>query len=117
MVVVGPCASGKTTLVDLLRMRGITAYSAAQEHSNAPSMYLQHDPDFVVYLEASYEEIRRRRSVSWGRARLAAQRRRLAAARETADLVINTDGVDPGAVLERTIAELKRRGEICQTDS
>lgn len=117
MVVVGPCASGKTTLVEQLRLRGIAAYSVAQEHSNAPSMYLRHDPAFVVYLEASYEEIRRRRSVSWGHTRLEAQRGRLSAAREDADLVIDTDGVEPGVIYERTLAALRRRGVICQTDS
>lgn len=117
VVVVGPCASGKTTLVELLRGQGVTAYSAAQEHSNAPCMYLRHGPDFTVYLDVSYEEIRRRRSVSWGRARLRAQERRLSAARESADLVIDTDGLDPGAICERTLVALKRRGETCPTDN
>ena len=111
VTVVGPCASGKTTLVNLLRKQRLDAHSVAQEHSSAPGMYLRAGPDYVVYLGVSYDEILRRRSVSWGRSRYRAQRKRLQRARNDADICIDTDCKSPAEICEIVMDFLTRRGE------
>ncbi|MFO8059454.1 MAG: hypothetical protein R6U70_02185 [Bacillota bacterium] len=112
VAVVGACASGKTTLVERLRERGIRAHSLAQEHSAAPSLYLRGVPDYVVYLDVSYDEVRRRRDVSWGPARLQAQKLRLRRSMENADLRILTDELDPAEICEMVVQYLAGRGEV-----
>ena len=112
MAVVGACASGKTTLVDMLTELGIRAVSLAQEHSSAPSLYLRHAPDYVVYLDVSYEEIRRRRRIHWGPERLQTQKMRLRRSMEDADLVICTDGVEPSRVCDLVMGYLEEEGEV-----
>ena len=63
IVVVGVCASGKTTLVEGLRARGYRARSVALEHSNVPRLWTYHDPDFLVVLDCSLDTIRKRRLI------------------------------------------------------
>ncbi|HEX5503007.1 MAG TPA: hypothetical protein VFW96_10315, partial [Thermomicrobiales bacterium] len=45
VVVVGPCAAGKTTLVARLRARGHDAAVCAQEHSGVPYLWQLTRPD------------------------------------------------------------------------
>lgn len=103
IVIVGPCASGKTTLARGLAELGYEAFSVAQEHSSIRRMYARRNPEHLVYLDVSYGEIRRRRPISWGPARLEAIRARLAPAREDADLVVQTDGKTPAEVLREVL--------------
>ena len=84
IVVVGPCASGKTTLVTRLQELGLDAHNVAQEHSGIKTLWRKKRPDVVVMLEASLPVIRCRRPVPWGEERLTAQRERLKDAREHA---------------------------------
>lgn len=107
MVIVGPCASGKSTLAGALRDLGYDAFSIAQEHSSIRRMHARHRPDYLVYLEVGYEEILRRRGVSWGPRHLEIERRRLSWAREEADIIVHTDGKDPSAVLEEILASIE----------
>lgn len=99
--VVGPCKSGKSTLVDGLRVRGYWARACAQEHSDMPTMWERIVPaDVLVYLDASLETIQARSGRSdWTAARLERQRQRLSHAREHCDFYVSTDGLDPAAVL------------------
>ena len=95
VVVVGPCAAGKTTLVSNLRLKNFSIYSCAQEHSAAPQLWKKHcRADVLVYLDAELETIalRQRRS-DWTARRLEAQRRRLADARLHCDYYLQTDGL------------------------
>ncbi len=107
IVVVGCCASGKSTLVKNLRKADIPAFSVAQEHSSVSYMFRLRDPDFVVFLDASYEELRRRRDISWGKDRLQDQKRRLAKAKHVADIHINTDQMTPGQVSDLVLKLLE----------
>ena len=103
IVVVGPCASGKTTLVARLQQLGLDARNVAQEHSGIKTFWRKNRPDVLVMLEASLPVIRRRRSVPWGEERLVVQRERLKDAREHADLFIQTDPLSREEVAERVL--------------
>ena len=59
--VVGPCASGKSTLVAGLRQLGYDADSAAQDHSYVPDMWQRlHPPDLLIYLDLTLETAQQR---------------------------------------------------------
>ena len=108
-MIVGPCASGTTTLSQNLRQRGYDAHPCAQEHSYVPDMWRMSEPDVLVYLDATMETIRRRREVSWGEAHLAEENARLAHAREHCDLYIATDELTPEQVVRRVEGFLAAR--------
>lgn len=108
IAVVGPCASGKSTLVDELRARGHPARHVVQEHSYVPDMWQRiAAPDVLVYLDASYEVIRRRREISWGPEWLEVEADRLRHARQHCDLYIDTDPLTPEDILGRVLAYLR----------
>lgn len=112
VAVVGPSASGKSTLVAALRARGIHTRHVAQEHSYVPDMWRRISrPDVLIYLDVSYEESRRRRPGDWGAERIETERARLAHARQHADLVVLTDGLAPEDVLVRVLEFLEAAGE------
>ena len=101
IVIVGPCASGTTTLAENLRRAGYDAHACAQEHSYVPDMWRMSRPDVLIYLDATMDTIRRRRDVSWGEERLAAEKERLAHAREHCNLSLPTDDLSREAVFQR----------------
>ncbi len=111
VAVVGPCASGKTTLVGRLRAVGVEAKSIAQEHSGVSALYERTPADVLVYLDVSLGAVRARREVSWGPERLEAEARRLTRAREAADLVIDTDSLSAEGVLGEVLRFLEARCE------
>lgn len=96
IVVVGPCGSGKTTLVDHLRGRGYDARVIAQEHSIVRDLWQKRDPDVVVALNLDLATLRKRRSPSWSADIFQKQQERLRDAFAAADVCINTTqhGVD-----------------------
>ena len=99
--VVGPCAAGKSTLVDQLRSRGQIVKHIAQEHSYVQDMWARiAQPDFLIYLDVSYEISCQRNQSKWSRKIFDNQVERLIHARENADLYVNTDGKTPDEVLE-----------------
>lgn len=105
IAVVGPCTSGKTTLVDALRERDFSARHVAQEHSYVPDMWQRiARPDLLVYLDVSYEAACRRRNVTWGPERLAIQAERLRHARAHCDLYFDTDSLAPHEILAQVLA-------------
>jgi deoxyadenosine/deoxycytidine kinase len=100
IAVVGHCAAGKSTVVRLLADRGFEAYSVAQEHSSVHDLWNHQQPDFVLYLDVSLEEMRRRRdNPDWPEWIFEKQSQRLRHAREHAALVIDTDRNDPEAIV------------------
>lgn len=110
IAVVGPCASGKTVLVDKLRALGYEVRQCAQEHSNAPTMWrLISRPDILIYLDATLSIIAQRRRIEWGEEYLAEQCRRLRDARQHCHLYIQTDGLSEEEVLERAVDFLRRK--------
>jgi guanylate kinase len=101
VVVVGPDAAGKSTLVLRLQQAGYDARSCAQDHSYVPDMWRRLSrPGFLIFLDASLESIARRRTIAWGQDRLDALQRRLAHAREHCDLYVDTDEMTPEEVTE-----------------
>jgi hypothetical protein len=111
IVIVGPCASGKTTLVRGLWAHGYsTARVVAQEHSGAIDLWaLRGCPEVLIYLDAQLATIAaRQRRTDWTPDYLAEQQRRLRGAWLACDLYLPTDELNPAEVLERVIAYLNR---------
>jgi len=99
--IVGPCASGKTTLVAGLRALDYQVRHIAQEHSYVSDMWRKiGKPDFLIYLDVSYKISVQRTGTSWTKDIFEKQVQRLDHARHHADLYINTDDLTPQQVLD-----------------
>jgi hypothetical protein len=110
--VVGPCKSGKSTLVAGLRRLGYAARGCAQEHSDVPTMWQRIAPaDWLIYLDVSLETIQAREQRSdWSAEILAQQQRRLTHARQHSHLIVSTDDMRPSVVLDQVVSFLQQRG-------
>jgi thymidylate kinase len=105
--VVGPCAAGKSTLVEQLRTRGFQVKHIAQEHSYVKDMWaLIAKPDFLIFLDVSYEISSNRNQSPWPRILYDNQVERLEHARMNADLYIDTNDKTPAEVLELVLGSL-----------
>lgn len=108
IAVVGPCGSGKSTLVNGLSASGIAAHHVAQEHSFVPNMWLRlTNPDYLIFLDASFELCTARKGLNWSLSDFKEQHRRLAHAREHADLYIFTDHLSPSQLLRHTLDHIQ----------
>ena len=106
IAVVGPCASGKSTLVSGLHERGYAlARLVPQEHSGVRSLWAWRGrPDVLIYLDVGVETINRRQHrTDWTQDALDEQRHRLRAARQACHLYLLTDDLTIPQVLERVI--------------
>jgi guanylate kinase len=111
VVVVGPDAAGKSTLVERLLALGYNARSCAQDHSYVPDMWRRISrPDFLIFLDARLETIARRRAIDWGQERLDTVQARLAHARAHCDLYLPTDGLTRNEVAGRVCRALAAAG-------
>ena len=107
--VVGPCKSGKSTLVAGLKNHGYHARQITQEHSFAPSMWKKiTNPDRLVFLDVSYPITLERSDMQWTQKDYNKQLVRLAHARKFADLYINTDELTAAQVLDNVLEFLER---------
>jgi GTPase SAR1 family protein len=114
--VVGPCASGKTTLTAGLNQHGFDARPIAQEHSYVPAMWQRlTNPDILIYLTVSYPLTIERRKLDWTEVEYAEQLHRLRHAREHANLNIDTDHQTPEGVLDQALAFIKKFPDIPDT--
>ena len=103
--VVGPCASGKSTLVADLKSRNINARHIAQEHSYVKDMWKQiGNPDLLIYLDVSFAVSMTRTGTTWARVIFDKQVVRLKHAREHADIYIQTDNLTTEQVLNQVLA-------------
>jgi cytidylate kinase len=109
IVVVGPCAAGKSTLVTALRELGYDAHASGQEHSEIAMLWQHSHPDVLIALEVDISAVRERRGGSWPEWLHDRQVRRLAAASRAADLAIDTTRLSPQTVVDRVVAYLQRR--------
>lgn len=107
IAVVGPCASGKSTLVDHLRAAGYDAWSVAQEHSMIADLWRHQEPDVLVALDVSLTQLRERReNPVWPAWLYAAQQQRLSNAFDHADVRIDTDELAAEDVVAVTLSHL-----------
>lgn len=104
IVVVGPCASGKSTLVANLQRAGIDAWVAGQEHSAVRTLWARRNPDLVVALDLDLEHLRARRGPSWSADLYAIQHQRLHDAFANADLTLDTGVTSEQDVLAAVLA-------------
>lgn len=100
IAIVGPCSSGKSTLVKRLQTKGYTARTPAQEHSYVQNMWQRlTKPDVLIYLDVDYPAMRGRRPhTDGGPQRLAEQHRRLEHARHHCDFYLDTSQLTPEEV-------------------
>ena len=110
--IVGVSASGKSTLVQALRVRGYNARPVSQEHSNVPDLWQQFDkPRVLILLDVTLDAQRQRRpDVTWTRAWHFTELNRLHHARSRADLQVNTSDLTPAQVLEIVLVFLEHAG-------
>ena len=107
--IVGPCTSGKSTLIaNLRRVQQIVLRHIAQEHSYVQTMW-QHisHPDLLVFLDVSYPVSMERKKLNWTEAEYQEQQRRLSHARSHADFYVNTDGLTPEQVAQKVLEFLE----------
>lgn len=108
VAVVGPCASGKSTLAAALRAAGYEARQPAQEHSYVPDMWKRLvDPDVLIYLDITYEALLARRPAFGEAEFLELEKARLAHALEHADLVLDTSRLSAEEVRASVTSFLK----------
>src|SRR5215207_6521608 len=106
--VVGHCGSGKSTLIAGLEQNGYTCRHIAQEHSYVQAMWQQiTHPDILIFLHASFPVSTSRRKLNWQKKDHDEQIRRLAHARQYANVFIDTDELTPEQVLQKVLDHLK----------
>ena len=102
--VVGPCGSGKSTLIAGLEGHGFSCRHIAQEHSYVQAMWqIISKPDILIYLHASFPVSTERRQLNWQEKDHTEQLRRLGHAREHANLIIETDELTAAQVLQKSL--------------
>ena len=102
--VVGPCGSGKSTLIMGLEKHGYRCRHIAQEHSYVKYMWqVITNPNVLIYLQCSFENSTTRRKLNWLPADHKEQLGRLSHAREHADLIIDTDSLNAEDVLAHAL--------------
>ena len=105
--VVGPCAAGKTTLINQLLDKGYDAKQIAQEHSYVQDMWRRiGNPDILIFLDVYYPNTLSRKNLSWTNNEVEKQKARLKHALENANIHINTDDLTPEQVLSQVLESL-----------
>jgi deoxyadenosine/deoxycytidine kinase len=112
VVIVGPCASGKSTLIEGLHAQGFDkARVVAQEHSGVRDLWKLHgQPDCLIYLDARLETIAARQHRSdWTIEYLDELLDRLKNARSECDVYLPTDELSIEEVLDNVIECLNEK--------
>ena len=119
IAIVGPCASGKSTLARGLAERGIRASQVVQEHSFVPKMWqIIAQPDLLVYLDASFQTCSRRKKLNWRQRDYDEQNLRLAHAKENCDILVQTDDQSEEAILAEVLSRFSAlSGHQTQADT
>ncbi len=108
IVIVGPCASGKTTLAQALVARGFNASVCGQEHSEIRTLWNHTHPDVVIGLTVTLASLRLRRGAEWPESLYRRQLERLGDAFAVADLLIDTTSVDVDAAVNEVVDHLSK---------
>ena len=107
IALVGPCASGKSTLGRRLRELGYTVREPAQEHSFVPELWRHMgDPDLLIFLDVGLAMIEDRGRTRWTQSGLDEQHRRLKHAWQHCDFYLSTDYLTEEQVFRRVLAFL-----------
>jgi guanylate kinase len=102
--VVGPCASGKSTLIAGLTHLGYRTRHIAQEHSYVMDMWQRlTNPDILIFLDVAYPTTCQRRKLDWTELDWQEQQHRLSHAKAHADLYLDTDKLSIEEVLDKAI--------------
>jgi ABC-type glutathione transport system ATPase component len=105
--VVGPCGSGKTTLVTNLRVLGYRSKVIAQEHSYVADMWFRlTQPDILIFLQASYSTTKIRKKFDWSDKEYQEQQNRLRHALANADIIVDTDLLSPADVCSLVVSKI-----------
>ena len=106
--IVGPCGSGKSTLVARLGEYGYRCRHIAQEHSYVKPMWRAiTNPDILIFLQCSFENSTARRKLNWLRTDHEEQLRRLSHAYEHAHIIIDTNTLNTDEVFARALSYLQ----------
>lgn len=111
VAVVGPCGSGKSTVVEQLRRWGYDAFTVSQEHSIVRDLWRRRSPDALIYLHVDYHVLQARRGQNWPRPVYERQLERLDNARRHATLLIDTGRASVEETMARVVAALERAGQ------
>jgi broad-specificity NMP kinase len=103
IVVVGRCASGKTTLANNLRELGVNIRVCGQEHSSIRDLWKKMNPEILIVLDVDLETLRSRRHPSWPAELYKTQGTRLQGAIDAADAVIDTSISSEQSVVEQVL--------------
>jgi adenylate kinase family enzyme len=103
IVIVGPCASGKSTLAENLGSQGVDARISGQEHSEIKTLWQRQNPDILVGLTLDLATLRQRRGQSWSQSLFDTQQRRLQHAFASAHLLLDTARLSEQEVTERVM--------------
>lgn len=106
IVVIGPCASGKTSLTTRLQQLGYDAMACGQEHSEITELWKHQQPDVLIGLRIELDTLRQRRSEAWSEDIYARQMTRLESGYQNAHLLIDCDAVDQQAVVDLVVGWL-----------
>lgn len=102
--IVGPCGAGKSTLASNLARTGFSVRHIAQEHSYAPAMWQRiTKPDVLIYLDVSYKNTKKRRSLDWTESEYQEQIKRLCHARQHANYYVDTNSLDQNGVFQAVL--------------
>ena len=87
-------------MVDGLNKLGLHARHIAQEHSYVPYMWQRiSQPDILIFLDVSFQESQKRRPLNWNYSDYEEQQKRLAHARQHANLTIDTNDLSITEIL------------------
>ena len=103
VVVVGPCAAGKSTLAQGLRSLGFQVQPVAQEHSGVPRLWQRHPTRALVYLDVDLEHVHLRGRPAFPDWLQAKQRERLRQVFEAADFYLDTSLFSVDEVLRHVL--------------
>jgi adenylate kinase family enzyme len=107
--IVGPCGAGKSTLAANLAREGYSVRHIAQEHSYTPTMWQRiSKPDLLIYLDVSYHNTIKRRSLDWTESEYQEQGFRLRHARQYADFYLDTNPLDQTTVFRIVLEWLRK---------
>ena len=109
VLIVGPCAAGKSTLAQGLRAHGFSAHLVAQEHSGIANLWRKHEARAMLYLDVDLPNVHRRGRPAFPDWLHQKQRSRLLEAQQAADCYIDTAPLSIPDVLQRALSFLAER--------